>query len=86
MTWSMLSAAPPQYWHECPSRAKIPRRLSGARRRNGTFTNVRSRTTDGTATVSRSEWRLSPVPWSSSALWSSTSTTARLLGTTHSGS
>ena len=32
----MLSALAPQYWQRWPSRAKIPRRLRGALRRNGT--------------------------------------------------
>jgi hypothetical protein len=35
-TWSMFSAAPPQYWHRWPSRAKTARRDSGAAARYGT--------------------------------------------------
>ena len=85
-TWSMLSAAWPQYWQRCSSRANTPRRLSGARRRYGTFTKWRSRITDGTASVRCSECSASPVSWRMSALCPSTSTAARRLGTTHSGS
>ena len=85
-TWSMLSAAWPQYWQRWSSRANTPRRFSGARRRYGTFTKWRSRITDGTASVRCSECSASPVSWRMSALCPSTSTAARRLGTTQSGS
>src|SRR5581483_11437002 len=37
-TWSMFSAAAPQYWHRWPSRANTARRLSATRAWYGTFT------------------------------------------------
>src|SRR5581483_2319036 len=85
-TWSIESALLPQYWHMPASRAMTARRLTATRRRNGTLTNVRSRTTDGTGTTSRSECRARPVCATASALTASTSTTARRAATTHSGS
>src|SRR5204863_8557393 len=85
-TWSIESARLPQYWHSPPSRAMTARRLTATRRRNGTATNCRKRTTDGTDTTSRSECRTNPVSATVSALSPSTSTTARRAATTHNGS
>src|SRR5262245_15793366 len=85
-TWSMLSAAPPQYWQRWSSRANTERRLSGVFQRYGTRTNRRRRTTDGTATANRGECITASVAWSISAVSPSTSTTARRSLTMHSGS
>src|SRR5262245_4691660 len=85
-TWSMLSALVPQYWQRCPSRMNTARRDSGARARYGTRTRRVRRITDGIGNARRSEWRTSPRAWTTSALLFSTSTTARRIGTTPSGS
>ena len=86
VTWSIESAWAPQYWHRWPSRAMTARRLTATRRRNGTCTNERSRTTDGTGTWMCSACSTMPDGWMQSALSPSTSTTARRAATVPSGS
>src|SRR4029077_2576163 len=85
-TWSMFSAARLQYWQRWPSRANTARRESGTRLRYGTRTKWCSRITDGIGSWARSECRTAPLRTMISAFSFSTSTTARRIGTTQSGS
>ncbi len=64
----------------------MARRLRATRVRNGTLTNVTSRTIDGSGKQARAEWNSRSVEDSSSALSSSTRTRALRVATTQSGS
>ena len=75
----------PQYWQAQPSRANTARRVSGACCRYGTRTKCRSRTTEGASMWSRSLRKIAPLEATTSAFSLRTSTTARLAGSTASG-
>ncbi len=88
MTWSTVSARPPQYAQRKRSRCMSAARVIGMRARYGTWTNVRSRITEGTTIVRVAEWITGPdgSSWTTSALPHITMITARRSGSAVSGS
>ena len=86
-TWSMFSAAAVAVLAAVPvAREHGPARAAGPGSGTGTRTKWTRRITAGTGMVMRSEWSSAPLRATISAFSFSTSTTARRIGTTQSGS
>src|ERR1700722_6368800 len=82
----MLSAAEPQYWQLWPSRANTVRRFTATLRSLGTRTYLASLTTEGSGITVHADLNTRSVAWTISALVSRTSSIARRVDTSPSGS